>query len=805
VKPSNPRRHLLALFLVFLLSAAAGGQNSPPASPFQAWVVSPEMRVTPASLERDAKTSVEAEGFRNEVISLQFAVRSPQAAESFSASCALAEAETSLPLPCSWAEIRYPGNVLVDEIGQYTTDPLLARPPARLEPNSTQAVWVTIRIPRDAPPGKYTGKFIVTAGGHDAALAVALRVLDFVLPDLPEGSFYLNIWQDPAAVARWAKVPLWSEAHWKLLEAYARDLAAHGQKSITTSILHDPWRSQTGNAFPAMVEWKFPGAWQLGQEGKFQFDYSAFDRYVELMMKAGIKKSIHAFSLVNGPGHSPDCDIGYVDTTTRQLRIRHTTVGDEWYKKAWGVFLPAFVKHLKERGWLERTYIGFDEKPQDILSAILAELRAAAPELKITLAGGSSSQESADAGDLTIYWDDLAHPEALARLLARRRAVGPTTYYTACAPHSPNTFIYSPLWESRILPWIAYRFGLDGYLRWAYQSWPDSLWQQPRYRWHSADMYLVYPGENGPIGSTRWEMLRQGIQDFEALQMLKARIDDLKKPPAKAHDAARLERALKEVVEMGCELDDCENWPHPGEARRSVNQLLAEATGKPMTEPNPYVSNLKMTSKFSPEDFVPDGNLQKKVWQDAERVRFDRDALGRKQFPESETQVASIWTATYVYLAYWCKYSTLNIYEGEDTAKERWELWNRDVVEAFINPQPERFNHYYEFEVAPNNQWIDLEIDLEKTPFNDAAWDSHFEHATRIDKQNHLWTCEMRIPVTMMGARLLEPGAEWRLNLYRADGPGDDTQRRFLSWSPLPGEKLTFHQPASFGIIRFVQ
>jgi hypothetical protein len=128
------------------------------------------------------------------------------------------------------------------------------------------------------------------------------------------------------------------------------------------------------------------------------------------------------------------------------------------------------------------------------------------------------------------------------------------------------------------------------------------------------------------------------------------------------------------------------------------------------------------------------------------------------------------------------------------------------VVEAFINPQPERFLHYYEFEVAPNDQWIDLEIDLSKTPMNDAGWDSHFEHATKVDAEHKVWVAEMRIPVKSMKASAIQPGDEWRLNLYRCDGPGDDTRRRFMSWSALPaGPNSSFHQPASFGIIKFVK
>ena len=234
--------------------------------------------------------------------------------------------------------------------------------------------------------------------------------------------------------------------------------------------------------------------------------------------------------------------------------------------------------------------------------------------------------------------------------------------------------------------------------------------------------------------------------------------------------------------------------------------LRVKGIAQPVPENSQYIRNLTMTSKFTPADFAPDGNLSKKVWQDAPRIRFDQDRFGHNHFPDSEVQVASLWTQGYVYFAYWCRYQSLNIYAGEDSAKERWELWNRDVVEAFINPQPERFLHYYEFEVAPNNQWVDLEIDLTKTPFGDAGWDSHFEHATKVDAEHKVWWVEMRVPVKSMMVNAIHAGDEWRLNLYRADGPGDDARRRFMCWSALPaGPNKSFHQPASFGIIKFVK
>ena len=126
------------------------------------------------------------------------------------------------------------------------------------------------------------------------------------------------------------------------------------------------------------------------------------------------------------------------------------------------------------------------------------------------------------------------------------------------------------------------------------------------------------------------------------------------------------------------------------------------------------------------------------------------------------------------------------------------------MVEVFVNPEPARVNHYYEFEVAPNNQWIDLEIDKDKTPFNDAKWNSGFDHATRVDSEHHVWTCEMRIPVAAMGDERLTAGAVWRANFFRADGPGGDAQRRFMSWSAIP-EGKSFHVPTRFGRLRFVR
>ena len=219
---------------------------------------------------------------------------------------------------------------------------------------------------------------------------------------------------------------------------------------------------------------------------------------------------------------------------------------------------------------------------------------------------------------------------------------------------------------------------------------------------------------------------------------------------------------------------------------------------------NQYLNTTETVAKYSAKDFAPDGDLSKPIWKQAHWVEFDHDPTGTIENPAIKTRVAAVWSDRYIYFAFSGHYESLNIFEGEDVIKERWELWNRDVVEVFLNPEPNRISHYYEFEVAPNNQWIDLEIDKTKTPFNDPSWNSKFEHATKINEKQHLWLTEMRIPLSAIGVDAIHSGDIWRVNFFRAAGHGGDDHRVFLAWGSIP-QGGTFHVPNRFGILGFVK
>jgi hypothetical protein len=99
---------------------------------------------------------------------------------------------------------------------------------------------------------------------------------------------------------------------------------------------------------------------------------------------------------------------------------------------------------------------------------------------------------------------------------------------------------------------------------------------------------------------------------------------------------------------------------------------------------------------------------------------------------------------------------------------------------------------------------VDLEITLGDKSAHNAAWNSGFLHAARIETARHVWAAEMRIPLAALNVPSIKTGAEWRINLFRAAGLGDDTKRKFLAWSIIP-EGKTFHVPSRFGILHFVE
>lgn len=144
---------------------------------------------------------------------------------------------------------------------------------------------------------------------------------------------------------------------------------------------------------------------------------------------------------------------------------------------------------------------------------------------RFSIAGKPITSELAQS--LSIFYEHFSpeynHDKPINELFLERKAANKTTTLYLCgAPAHPNTFTFSPAIESQLIPWIALKMDADGYLRWAYNSWSDAdPYKNPVFNFIQGDDYYVYPGKDGPVSSIRWELLKEGIEDFEIFSIIK--------------------------------------------------------------------------------------------------------------------------------------------------------------------------------------------------------------------------------------------------------------------------------------------
>lgn len=388
----------------------------------------------------------------------------------------------------------------------------------KLEGNHRQPIWLTLKVPSDAVPGTYKGEveiaYNVTKGeavGASTArqrrkLTYEVQVKNRTLPAAAQWKFHLDLWQYPASVARWYHLDPWSKQHFAKMKPYMKMLADAGQKVITTSIINDPWGGQTYDPYPSMVEWT------KKKDGSWSYDYSIFDKWVGFMMGLGIDQQINCYSMV--PWNNT---FSYYDEASDRIAALVTKPGSAEYNAFWGGMLKDFASHLKKKGWFEKTTIAMDERPLEAMEKVIQLIKGLPDPFKISLAGSYHRSLDKDIYDYSITTREHYDQEVLNR---RNKAGLPTTYYTCCTEDHPNTFSFSPPAEGAFIPLLSAARNLSGYLRWAFDAWPEHPLTDSRFgSWSSGDTYFVYPG---PGSSIRFEQLIRGIQDFEKIRLLKA-------------------------------------------------------------------------------------------------------------------------------------------------------------------------------------------------------------------------------------------------------------------------------------------
>ena len=334
---------------------------------------------------------------------------------------------------------------------------------------------VEVTVPPEAKPGVYTCGMM------------RIRVVDRVLPPPKEWKYYLDLWQHPWATARLAEAEPFSKKHYDAMRPVYELLASAGQKTITVSLLEQPWDHQCFDAYHSMVD---------------DADFHTFDEYVQFCLDCGLGPNICCYSLCPW-------------TLGRDIDAAEL-------EKRWGAFLDRFAAHLKEKGWYEQTLMAMDERQPEDVKKVAEFVRRHAPGMRISMAGNRKPSDFAGI-DIDVYAQVLNYvtDDFLAEVPARRAKGFVTTHYVCCWPPCPNTFMSSGPGEAFWLGAYPAMAGLDGFLRWAWNSWPQEPREEASFGdWRAGDTFLCYPD-----GEPSWRFLelRNGIVAAEKVRILKER------------------------------------------------------------------------------------------------------------------------------------------------------------------------------------------------------------------------------------------------------------------------------------------
>lgn len=205
-------------------------------------------------------------------------------------------------------------------------------------------------------------------------------------------------------------------------------------------------------------------------------------------------------------------------------------------------------------------------------------------------------------------------------------------------------------------------------------------------------------------------------------------------------------------------------------------------------------------SKRAQRDIEADTDAGSAFWRGGSAIYLENDGRGNP-VPGHKSEIRSRWTDRNLYFLFVCPFEELNLKPNPTTSAETNELWKWDVAEVFIGSDFKNIRRYREFEISPQGEWIDLDIDLDAPRHEDGwVWNSEFKVSAKIDRAAKVWSGFMRIPYSSVDGRPPAAGNTLRVNFFRSQGVRPN--RKALTWQPTG--QGTFHVPEAFGTLKLV-
>jgi len=214
------------------------------------------------------------------------------------------------------------------------------------------------------------------------------------------------------------------------------------------------------------------------------------------------------------------------------------------------------------------------------------------------------------------------------------------------------------------------------------------------------------------------------------------------------------------------------------------------------------MSNPKRLKVVHISDEPAIGELNSAIWDKAQDVTITKYWSGVAAPETRQFTARLLWSDTALYIRFEAQqHEPLIVSEKPDLTKKIRGLWDRDVCEIFIAPDKKNRNKYFEFEIAPNGEWIDLGIEVTpKARLTDWDYKSGMTSATFIEAEKVVMA--IKIPFAALG-KTPKAGDVWLGNLFRC--VGKDPARGYLAWQPTKTKEPAFHVPKAFGEFQFVK
>lgn len=530
-------------------------------------------------------TPVNIVGARNGTFSGKLVVESTTAITGVKASVG-ALTGTGSTIPAQNVQLRYGKGW--DIIKNYYgcpggADNLLESPPSEVAPNpywrrAVMSIWITVKVPKDAKPGKYTGE--VTVCGNRVPLN--LDVQNWTLPDPQNFRTLMDFVESPDTLAVEYNTPLWSEQHWKMIARSFQLLSGAGCRTLYVPLI---CRSNFGNE-QSMVRWIPRGG------NKYDYDYTVLDKYLDTAEKNMGKPKIVVFlvwdicmsksSLTRGLwtadqggtatktsreallGKGPR--VTTVDSVTKETSILTLPRYEEGESQAlWGPMFAEVRKRMEKRGLDKTMMLGImpDLWPskeevtfwKDVSGGLPWVIHGHEGSEKDVMIGNKGLYKISDIGYAAFVYNMRfnINPDK-GRMYGWRIPAMLTSYWRNGAL---NGYAVSVIRE---YPAFNITGGQSGCGRMGAEFWPTvrnskgdrsgAVWARyPENNWRNLDIcdWFIGPGPDGPVATARLESLKEGLQECEARIFLEdALLDDAKKARIGADLAKQCQDALDE-------------------------------------------------------------------------------------------------------------------------------------------------------------------------------------------------------------------------------------------------------------------